>query len=91
MPKKKKIKDTELIVVLDRSGSMGWPDRSKIIETISGFNVLKSEGLINNNILYVKVFKNGPIDKAITLVDLRVSAGAKKAIEEAGGKVESNG
>ena len=45
MPKKKKIKDTELIVVLDRSGSMGWPNRSKVIETISGFNVLKSDQL----------------------------------------------
>ena len=46
MPKsKKKVKDTELVDVLDRSGSMGWADRSKVIETISGFNVLKSDQL----------------------------------------------
>ena len=49
---------------------------------------INSYNLINQNIKYVKVFKNGPIDKAITLAGLKVSAGAKTAIENAGGKVE---
>lgn len=53
---------------------------------------LREAGLINANIRFVKVFQGGEIDKAVTLKDvgksLRVSAGARAAIEAAGGKVE---
>ncbi len=49
---------------------------------------IKSAGLVNNNILQVKVFLQGEINKAVTVKGLRVSAGARAAIEAAGGKVE---
>ena len=49
---------------------------------------IKAAGLVNSNILHVKVFLQGEINKAITVKGLRVSAGARAAIEAAGGKVE---
>jgi large subunit ribosomal protein L15 len=36
----------------------------------------------------VKVFASGSIDKAVTLKGIRVSKGARAAIEAAGGKIE---
>jgi len=49
---------------------------------------LKSAGIISNNILRVKVIGSGEIDSAVTLKGIAVTAGAKKAIEAAGGKIE---
>ena len=49
---------------------------------------IKATGLVNSNILQVKVFLQGEINKAVTVKGLRVSAGARAAIEAAGGKVE---
>lgn len=49
---------------------------------------LKEANLIGENILYAKVFQSGEIKKAVTLKGLRVSKGARAAIESAGGKVE---
>ena len=49
---------------------------------------IKAAGLVNSNILQVKVFLQGEINKAVTVKGLRVSAGARAAIEVAGGKVE---
>ena len=49
---------------------------------------IKAAGLVNSNILQVKVFLQGEINKAVTVKGLRVSAGARAAIEAAGGKIE---
>jgi len=49
---------------------------------------LKNANLISKNIERVKIFASGEINKAITVKGLSVTAGAKKAIEAAGGKVE---
>ena len=49
---------------------------------------IKAAGLVNSNILQVKVFLQGEINKAVTVKGLRVSAGARAAIEAAGGKVK---
>ncbi len=51
-------------------------------------DVLKSANLITKNILNVKVMLSGTIDKAVTLKGIKVSKGAREAIEAAGGKVE---
>ncbi len=51
---------------------------------------LKAAGIINNNIEFVKVMLSGEINKAVTVTStIRVSKGAKAAIESAGGKVEA--
>ncbi len=49
---------------------------------------LKKANLITANIEFVKVFLSGEIKKPLTLRGIKVTAGAKKAIEAAGGKVE---
>jgi len=49
---------------------------------------LKKADLINKSTLHVKVMLSGDLDKAVTLKGIKVSKGALKAIEAAGGKVE---
>ena len=51
---------------------------------------LKAAGVISNKIQYVKVMLSGKVEKSLTIAaGIRVSKGAKEAIEAAGGKVES--
>lgn len=49
---------------------------------------LKSAGVISENILRAKVIGSGEITTAVTVKGLSATAGAQKAIEAAGGKVE---
>ncbi|GAA0413519.1 50S ribosomal protein L15 [Cocleimonas flava] len=49
---------------------------------------LKEANLINKSILNVKVMLSGELNKPVTLKGIKVSKGALKAIEAAGGKVE---
>jgi ribosomal protein L15, bacterial/organelle len=49
---------------------------------------LKKANLIGNDVKRVKVILNGEIKKAVTLVGIKATAGASKAIETAGGKIE---
>lgn len=51
-------------------------------------DALKKAGLINSSIKRAKVFASGEVTKAVTLKGIRATAGAKAAIEAAGGKVE---
>ena len=50
---------------------------------------LQAADVINGRIKYVKVINSGELSKAVTVKGLRVTEGAKKAIEAAGGKVEA--
>ena len=49
---------------------------------------LKAANVLNENIKRAKVFLSGEINKPVIVKGLRVTAGARKAIEAAGGKVE---
>ncbi len=49
---------------------------------------LKTAGIVSDNILRVKVIASGEITNAVSIKGLSATAGAKKAIEAAGGKVE---
>ncbi len=49
--------------------------------------VLKQAGLVANLAKRVKVIKTGEITRAVTLKDISATAGAKAAIEAAGGSV----
>ena len=49
---------------------------------------LKDANLVRKSTQQVKVMLSGTIDKAITLKGIKVSKGARSAIESAGGKVE---
>jgi large subunit ribosomal protein L15 len=50
-------------------------------------DVLKEHGIINKNIKYVKIFASGEMQQAITLRGIKVTKGAREAIEEKGGKI----
>ena len=50
--------------------------------------VLKQLGLVSENVKSIKVIFSGNIKKPIILKGFRVTPGAKKEIEAAGGKVE---
>ena len=50
---------------------------------------LKAAGLVRNDVLDVKVIASGKLTRAVTLRGLRVTLGARAAIEAAGGKVEA--
>jgi large subunit ribosomal protein L15 len=49
---------------------------------------LKTAGVISDNIQRVKVIGSGEISNSVTVKGLSVTAGAQKAIEAVGGKVE---
>ena len=51
-------------------------------------DALKAANLISREVRSVKVFASGAIDKAVTLKGIRVTKGARAAIEAAGGKIE---
>jgi large subunit ribosomal protein L15 len=49
---------------------------------------LKKRGIVPGYIKQAKVIKSGVIEKSVTIQGLAATAGAKAAIEAAGGKVE---
>jgi large subunit ribosomal protein L15 len=55
---------------------------------IIDIEALKAANIVTKNTLHVKVMLSGSIDKAVNLKGIRVSDGARQAIESAGGKVE---
>lgn len=61
---------------------------SKVETGVIDLDALKKANIINHNMLRARVFLSGKIEKAVTLKGIAVTAGAKAAIEAAGGKVE---
>ena len=51
-------------------------------------DVLKDAGIVKHDAKKVKVINTGELTRAVTLQGLKVTKGAKAAIEAAGGKVE---
>lgn len=60
---------------------------SEIKGDVVDLTSLKEVNLITAGILFVKVFASGEVKKPFKLKGIRVTAGAKKAIEAAGGSV----
>lgn len=56
---------------------------------VVSLETLKTANVINENIKRAKVFLSGELKKAVTVKGLRVTEGARQAIEVAGGKVEA--
>ncbi|MFC5076398.1 50S ribosomal protein L15 [Vibrio thalassae] len=61
---------------------------AKVTGDVVDLNSLKAANVITKNIEFVKVVLSGEINKAVTVKGLRVTKGAKAAIEAAGGKIE---
>ena len=57
-------------------------------EDIVDLDALKRAGIVGQRVTRAKVIRSGKLDKAVTIRGLSVSAGAKRAIEAAGGSVE---
>lgn len=61
---------------------------AKVNGDVATVATLKEAGLIKKNMLFVKVVKSGEISRAITVQGVKVTKGAREAIEAAGGKIE---
>ncbi|VAX02086.1 LSU ribosomal protein L15p (L27Ae) [hydrothermal vent metagenome] len=61
---------------------------AKVDAEVIDVAALKQANIINKNIKYVKVMLSGTLDKKVSLQGIRVSKGARAAIEAAGGKIE---
>lgn len=63
-------------------------DLMKVEGDVVDLHGLKVANVINSQIEYVKIMLSGEITKPVTVQGIRVTKGAKAAIEAAGGKVE---
>lgn len=61
---------------------------AKVEGDVVSVETLKAAGLIKKHILNVKVMKSGEISRSVTVNGLKVTKGAREAIEAAGGKIE---
>lgn len=61
---------------------------SKLSTNIIDVKTLKKLNIINKNIKYVKIILSGEVKIPLTLRGLRVTQGARTAIENHGGKIE---
>jgi large subunit ribosomal protein L15 len=61
---------------------------NKVDAEIIDIDALRTAGIINGRIARAKVMLSGEINKAVTLKGIRVTKGARAAIEAAGGKIE---
>lgn len=64
-------------------------DLNKITSEVIDLEALKAAGLIRKSTKFVKVILAGKIEKPVTVKGIKVTQGAKTAIEEAGGKFEA--
>lgn len=64
-------------------------DLNKTTAEIVDLAELKAAGLITANIKQAKIIASGKFEKAVTISGILVTAGARKAIEAAGGKIEA--
>jgi large subunit ribosomal protein L15 len=61
---------------------------AKVDGDVIDLATLKTANLITKDIKFVKVVLSGEIARSVTVNGLRVTKGAKAAIEAAGGKIE---
>ena len=61
---------------------------AKVDGNVIDLDALKKANVINHNMLRARIFLSGDITKAVTVKGIAVTAGAKAAIEKAGGKIE---
>jgi len=55
---------------------------------VVSLDTLKEANIVSKNTLYAKIILSGQIDKAVTVKGLKVTKGAREAIEANGGKIE---
>ncbi len=70
------------------SAEVRLKELNQVKADVVDLNALIEANIISRNIKHVKIFAAGELKKAVTVKGIRVSKGAKAAIEAAGGKVE---
>ena len=63
-------------------------DLVKISDSVIDISALKKANIITTNVKYVKIIANGQVTKPLRITGLRLTKGARAAIEAAGGSVE---
>ena len=81
------IRGTSRFQSFAKVGEVNVGDLAKLDAELISLETLKLAGLVDKRVKAAKVINTGSLDKAVKLQGLRVSAGAKKAIEAAGGSV----
>lgn len=71
------------------SSEVRLSELNSIDAQIIDLEALKIANVVTKNTLHVKVMLSGTVDKAINLKGIKVSKGAREAIEAAGGKIEA--
>jgi large subunit ribosomal protein L15 len=61
---------------------------AKVQADVIDLDALKDAGILKEAMLFAKVMMSGEISKAVTVKGIRVTKGARAAIEAAGGKIE---
>lgn len=70
-------------------GEITLSELSKVTADIVDLQALRNASLINNSIRDVKIILSGELTKKVTVKGLRVTKGAREAIEAQGGSVEA--
>ena len=70
------------------SGEVRLNEIAKVEGEVVTIDTLKQAGLLVNTIKFAKVVLSGEISRSVTVKGLRVTKGARAAIEAAGGKIE---
>ncbi|XOV80529.1 MAG: 50S ribosomal protein L15 [Aestuariibacter sp.] len=60
----------------------------KVEGDVVSLETLQAAGLVKKSMQFVKVLKSGEVTRAVTVKGLKVTKGAREAIEAAGGKIE---
>ncbi|PLK59027.1 50S ribosomal protein L15 [Candidatus Palibaumannia cicadellinicola] len=63
-------------------------DLAKVKSDWINLDMMKAAKIIRTNVKFAKIIRSGEIKRAITVHGLRVSKGARVAIEAVGGKIE---
>ena len=70
------------------TGEVRLGELDKLGDEVIDLAALKKANLIRKGVKYAKVFASGELKRAVTIKGLKVTKGAREAIEAAGGKVE---
>ncbi len=71
-----------------RTAEIRLHELSRIKSDVIDVGALRKSGLVRHDVKYFKVIASGVIDKPVTLRGVRVTKGAREAIEQAGGRIE---
>lgn len=64
-------------------------DLNAVTKDVIDLDTLKAEGVVRANTKFVKIIGTGKLTKKVTIKGISLTAGAQKAIEALGGKVEA--